>query len=481
MDHFDVIIVGAGLSGIGAACHLSRDCPGKTYTILEARAQIGGTWDLFRYPGVRSDSDMHTLGYNFKPWRDAKAIADGPAILSYVKEAAKEYDVERHIRFNQKLVKSEWDTKTARWTLTTEHAESGKQSQFSCNFIISCAGYYDYKQPYTPEFKGQEDFEGEIIHPQLWPDDLDYTEKKMVIVGSGATAITLLPQLAKKAAHVIQLQRSPTYVASLPSKDRIANGLRKILPEKLAYRLTRWKNISFSKFVYKQAQKNPDKVKKNLRKAIVKSLGPDYPVDVHFNPHYNPWDQRLCLMPDDDVFTALKSGKAEIVTDQIDHFTKTGIQLASGAHLDTDIIITATGLNLIVFGGVETLVDGKPFVIHDSFGYKGMMFSGLPNMVSVFGYTNASWTLRADLISQFACRLINHMEAKEKKIALPTAPEGLTPGPWLKDFDPGYITRRSGDLPRQGDIDPWQNIQDYSIDKIAMGKSVIEDGHLILS
>jgi len=390
-EYVDVVIVGAGLSGIGAACHLSEKCPGKSYAILESRDAMGGTWDLFRYPGIRSDSDMHTLGYNFKPWLAEKAIADGPSILQYVKDAAAEHLVDKHIRYQHKVKRASWSSDEAAWTIEAEHGESGNIILIRCGFILMCSGYYNYQHGYLPEFRGRERFSGDIVHPQHWSEDLDYKGKRVVIIGSGATAMTLVPEMAKQADHVVMVQRSPTYVVSLPDTDRIANFLRKILPEKAAYAITRWKNVRYQQFVYGRSRSAPEKVKKQLLKMVRKELGPDYDIDKHFTPSYGPWDQRLCLIPNSDLFQAINSGKASVATDEIESFTENGLLLKSGEELPADIIVTATGLNLLVLGGAEFVVDGRQIDFSETFSYKAMMYSDVPNLVSTFGYINASW------------------------------------------------------------------------------------------
>lgn len=457
---FDVIIVGAGLSGIGSACHLTQRCPDKSYAIFEAREDMGGTWDLFRYPGIRSDSDMHTLGFKFKPWIDKKAIADGPSILNYIKETADEFGVKDNIHFNERVISAAWSSETARWTIVLENTKTKAKTKASANFLMLGAGYYRYDQGHRPDFPGEENFKGPIVHPQKWTDDIDYENKNVVVIGSGATAVTLVPEMAKTAKHVTMLQRTPTYVVSLPGKDRIANILRAILPNKWAYAITRFKNITRQRYIYGMSQKKPEKAKKMLRKQAVKALGKDFDYDTHLKPPYNPWDQRMCLIPDGDFFDALNDGNATIVTDHIKEFTSDGIALKSGKKVDADLIVTATGISLVVLGEITFTVDGQKVHAPDRFGYKGMMFSDVPNMISIFGYVNASWTLRADLLAEYMCRLLNYMDEKGVDYAVPRAPDDLIPGDWL-EFQPGYVTRALDQFPKQGHYDPWRNVQDY--------------------
>jgi monooxygenase len=480
-EHVDVLIVGAGLSGVGAGVHLHERCPSKSYAILEGRASMGGTWDLFRYPGIRSDSDMHTLGYRFKPWREAKAIADGPSILKYVKDTAVEYGVDKHIRYNTLAKTASWSSRDAMWTVEAQRKDTGESIRYTCNFLYMCSGYYSYREGYLPEFAGRERFRGRIVHPQFWPDDLDYRDKKVVVIGSGATAVTLVPAMAQDAAHIAMLQRSPSYVVSQPAKDAIANALRAILPSGLAYAITRWKNVAMQQFMYRQTRTKPQKVKDFLLKAVRKELGPDYDVDTHFTPRYNPWDQRLCLVPDSDLFGVLRSGKASVVTDTISNFDETGIALSSGRRLDADIIVTATGLNLVVLGEMEFAVDGAAVDFGKSWTYKGMMYSGVPNMVSTFGYINASWTLRADLTSEYVCRVLSEMEKTGTQIVTPRLREsdgGMPARPWIMDFSSGYMQRMMDRMPRQGDREPWINPQDYTRDKKMIRSGKLHDGVL---
>jgi cation diffusion facilitator CzcD-associated flavoprotein CzcO len=468
IDHTDVVIIGAGLSGIGAAFHLTDKCPDRSYLILESRSAIGGTWDLFRYPGIRSDSDMHTLGYSFKPWDSAKAIADGPSILKYVQETAQENRIEEKIQFDSKLVSANWDSATSRWLLDVARSDTEQLSQISCNFLYMCAGYYSYDEAHDPKFPSMDAFKGKIVHPQFWPDDLNYENKKIVVIGSGATAVTLVPSMAKKAASVTMLQRSPTYIISRPSEDWFANGLRKILPNSWAYALTRMRNTRFQEFIYKRTRKNPEKVKKTLLDMVRNELGPDYDVDKHFTPSYNPWDQRLCLVPDSDLFEAIKNGSASVVTDHIDCFDDSGIKLKSGEHLDADIIITATGLQLVMMGGADISVDSKSVDFSKLWTYKGLMVSDVPNMVSTFGYINASWTLRADLTAEWVCRTLNHMTETNSSSVVPIVSEELktmAPRNWIDDFPAGYMQRVMHLFPKQGDQEPWLNTQDLRRDR----------------
>jgi monooxygenase len=480
-EYADVVIVGAGLSGIGAACHLQRECPGKSYVILEGRDAMGGTWDLFRYPGIRSDSDMHTLGYSFRPWRESKAIADGPAILKYIRETAAEHDVNGHIRYGHPVKKARWSSQDAVWTLDVSRKDTGEKVQFRCRVVLMCAGYFSYEGGYLPDFKGRERFAGDIVHPQHWPEDLDYSGKKVVIIGSGATAVTLVPAMAGKTAHVVMLQRSPSYVISQPGEDRIANFLRLVLPQKLAYAITRWKNIRVQQWLYRQTRIRPERVKRKLLTWVRKELGPDYDVEKHFTPSYNPWDQRLCLVPDHDLFRAIRSGQASVVTDQIETITEHGVLLASGQELEADIIITATGLDLVILGGVEFVVDDQPVDFAETFSYKGIMCSDVPNLISTFGYINASWTLRADLIAEFSCRLINYMDAIGSRQCTPRlreADQGMPARPWIVDFSSGYIQRVIERMPRQGDRQPWLNPQNYLSDRKLFREESLDDGVL---
>ncbi len=474
IEHFDVVVVGAGISGIGAGYHLQTMSPDRSYVILEGRPALGGTWDLFRYPGIRSDSDMYTLGYSFKPWTEAKAIADGPSILKYVGDTARDFGIDQHIRFKHHVRRAAWSTADARWTVDAEGPDG--PVSYTCNFLFMCSGYYNYARGHTPEWKGADSFAGRIVHPQFWPNDLDYAGKKVVVIGSGATAVTLVPAMADTAAHVTMLQRSPTYVVSRPAEDATANWLRTKLPAKLAYSLVRWRNVLFGMFFFNMARKRPAKVKDRLIGMVRDELGPEYDIDRHFTPKYNPWDQRLCLVPDADLFGALRSGKASVVTDTIDHFTPTGIALASGEELAADVVVTATGLELQLLSDVTFSVDGAPVDLAKTFNYKGMMFSDLPNMASSFGYTNASWTLKADLTCAYVCRLLNTMKARGMRQATPRVGDTmLVPAPFL-DFSSGYVTRAMEKFPKQGSKSPWRVHQNYALDLLALRYGSVDDG-----
>ena len=480
VQHFDVVIVGAGISGIGAGYHLQQDCPDRDYVILEGRDDLGGTWDLFRYPGVRSDSDMHTLGYSFKPWTEAKAIADGPSILTYVRETAAEFGIDQKMRFQHMVTDASWSSETSTWTVTAQvGAEGGRQTvAYTCNYLFMCSGYYSYKGGYEPEFPGSTDFAGPIVHPQKWPEDLDYEGKRVVVIGSGATAMTLVPAMATTASHVMMLQRSPTYVVSRPSVDSIANGLRKVLPDNMAYGITRWQNATLGEFFYKQTRTKPDKMREKLLKLAKKELG-DETVAEHFTPEYNPWDQRVCLIPDSDLYNSINNGDASVVTAEIDTFTATGILLTNGEHIDADIIVTATGLQLVTIGDMDFAVDGQPVDFSKTWTYKGIAYSDVPNMASSFGYINASWTLRADITCQWVCRLLNHMTESGMTQATPRLrPEDadMPERPFIDDFSAGYMARMMPLLPRQGDREPWINTQSHRADKKFIAKAPIVDG-----
>jgi cation diffusion facilitator CzcD-associated flavoprotein CzcO len=470
---FDVLIVGAGLSGIGAAVHLQQHCPDRSFALLEGRERIGGTWDLFRYPGIRSDSDMYTLGYRFKPWKAAKAIADGPSIRSYIQETAHEHDLERHIHFGHKVRSASWNSQSARWTVTAETAD-GTEVKFACRFLYMCSGYYSYESGYKPDWEGEASFRGQIIHPQFWPETLDYTDKQVVVIGSGATAVTLVPELAKKAAHVTMLQRSPTWMVSRPSTDAIANVLKAVLPARTAYDIVRWKNVTLGQWFYRQTREKPARINQTLLKRVEKLLPQD--VDIsHFRPRYNVWDQRLCLVPDADLFAALRQGKASVVTDEIDRFTPAGLLLKSRTSLEADIIVAATGLKLQALGGMSVQVDGRPVRIADTLSYKGMMFSHVPNLAISFGYINASWTLRSDLIASYVCRLLNHLRDTGTDIATPTPGPDVEPERLAMDLSSGYVQRGADALPRSGNRPPWQVTASYTHDRAELEQGRLDD------
>ncbi|MFZ3034760.1 MAG: NAD(P)/FAD-dependent oxidoreductase [Parvibaculum sp.] len=479
-EHFDVLVVGAGISGIGAGYHLGANCPDKTYAILEGRPQMGGTWDLFRYPGIRSDSDMYTLGYSFKPWTEAKAIADGPAILNYLHETAKEFDIERHIRYRHQVKSAAWSTEDAAWTVDVEVGEDKKIVQMTCNFLFMCSGYYSYKGGYSPDFPGEDKFQGRIVHPQKWADDIDYKNKRVIVIGSGATAVTLVPEMAKDAAHVTMLQRSPTYVVSRPAEDALANRLRRWLPPMLAYGLIRWKNVLFGMYFFRMARKKPTQVKEYILKMVREQLGDDL-VKKHFTPTYNPWDQRLCLVPNGDLFDAIKSDRADVVTDHIETFTEKGIKLKSGKELEADLIVTATGLNLEVLSGLDIKVDDKPVDISKTFNYKGMMYSDVPNLASSFGYTNASWTLKCDLTCGYVCRLLNYMDETGYRQCTPRNTDPTLEAEPALDFTSGYVQRSIDKFPKQGSRAPWKLYQNYALDIVSLKFGKIEDGAMEFS
>lgn len=473
----DVLIVGAGISGLSAAAHLKQQCPDKRVAIIEAREALGGTWDLFRYPGVRSDSDMHTFGFRFKPWTDPKVLADGESILEYLQETVREYELEDKIHYNTRVDSASWRDGENKWLVTALNA-SGQVEQFETRLLFMCSGYYNYESGYTPEIPGLNDFSGQLIHPQQWPEQLDYANKKIAVIGSGATAVTLVPAMSDSAEHVTMIQRSPTYVVSRPGRDGFANLLNAILPEKLAYAIVRWRNIRFQNFIYKRARSKPEKVKAALLKLLRKQLGDDFDIDKHFTPDYDPWTQRLCLVPDADLFEALKSGKASVVTSQIERITPSGVLLKTGESVDADILVTATGLRLQLLGGVEFFVNDKKVDLSKRFSYQGMMLSDVPNLIQTFGYINASWTLRADLNSQFVCKLVQHMEqtGSTRCVATPGEDtEGMTASEWVTEFNPGYMRRGLHLFPRQGDRSPWINTQDYLLDKKELSRELGTD------
>jgi monooxygenase len=480
-EHVDVLIVGAGLSGIGAAHHLQDNCPGKSYAILESRDRSGGTWDLFRYPGIRSDSDMFTLGYSFRPWLAAKSIADGPDILSYVRDTAREGGIDENIRFKHKVVRAEWSTADSRWTVESAVGDSGDTVKITAQYVFMCTGYYRYDEGYTPEFAGTERFGGDIVHPQLWPEDLDYAGKRVVVIGSGATAVTLVPAMAATAGKVTMLQRSPSYIFTLPAEDPIAKFVRKILPPKIAYPIVRWKNVAMTTLSFQVARWKPSIVKNVIRRTVERQLPADYDVDKHFKPTYNPWDQRICLVPNGDLFRAIRKGTADVVTDHIDTFTETGIKLRSGEELEADVIITATGLNLLALGGMEIGVDGEDVNLPDRLTYKGMMLEGVPNLGVALGYTNASWTLKCDLTCEYMCRVINHCDANGYTQFTPeNSDPSVTPEPFI-DFNSGYVQRSIHKFPKQGSRAPWRLYQNYARDIVALKYGSLDDEAMVYS
>ena len=474
-ESVDVLIVGAGLSGIGAACHLQMNCPNRQVAILEARADLGGTWDLFRYPGIRSDSDMYTLGYSFKPWVGEKAIADGPSILQYLRDTAAQYGVDQRIRFGHRVLRADWSTADAQWTVEIERA-GGTVFTMRCNFLLMCSGYYRFEAGYTPDFAGIESFAGRVVHPQQWPDQIELQGKQVVVIGSGATAVTLVPELAKLGATVTMLQRSPTYMVSRPSIDGMARWLLRNMGPRVAHGLARWKNVLYGQFIFNLARKRPAAVKRRLINMLSAQLPAGYDVKTHFTPHYNPWDQRICLVPDGDLFKSIKNKTVQIVTDQIERFTPSGIFLKSGAELPADVVVTATGLQAQLSSAMPMHIDGELIDFSKRVGYKGMMFGGVPNFASVFGYTNASWTLKADLVCEFVCRMLNHMQSHQLRQCMPLPPDPAMPVlPWI-DFSSGYLQRVMHLLPKQGTQKPWKLNQSYFKDLLWLRYGSLHDG-----
>ena len=474
-DFVDVLIVGAGLSGIGSARHLQQACPERSFALLESRDALGGTWDLFRYPGIRSDSDMYTLGYSFKPWLERKSLADGPAILRYLQEAAAETGVDRHIRYRHTVCSASWSSATARWTVVAQRTDTGERVEISCQFLLMCSGYYDYEQGYTPDFAGTADFRGRIVHAQHWPQDMDYRGKRVVVIGSGATAVTLVPELARDAAHTIMLQRSPTYIASVPEEDSTAAWLQRFLPGSWVYRITRWKRVLFQIYVYSLSRRRPALVRKFLLDQVREALGKDYDIKTHFTPSYNPWDQRLCAVPEGDMFKAIREQRAEVVTDQVERFTERGIRLQSGRELAADIIVLATGLNLKFMGGAQLSVDGRAVDPSQLYVYRGMMFGNVPNLAQVFGYTNASWTLKSDLTGDFICRLLNYMRKTGTSVAMPRLQEGTVEEEPMLNLNSGYVLRSVGQFPKQGTRLPWRLYQNYILDFLQLRLRPLRD------
>ncbi|MFL6056617.1 MAG: flavin-containing monooxygenase [Actinoallomurus sp.] len=477
--HVDVLIVGAGLSGVGAARHLQSALPARTHLILEARDAIGGTWDQFRYPGVRSDSDMYTLGYRFRPWTQAMSMADGPLILRYIRDAAAEAGVDRNIRFGHRVVRAEWSSRDARWTVEAVH--DGEPVRFTCGFLYSCSGYYRYDAGYMPAFPGLERFGGTVVHPQHWPEDLDYGGKRVVVIGSGATAVTLVPAMTDQAAHVTMLQRSPTYVMALPREDALANSLRRLFGDRRAYPIVRWKNVAVATLIYELSRRRPRAIKSMIRKGLLRRLPPGYDVDTHFQPRYQPWDQRMCFVPDGDLFAAIRDGRASVVTDRIKEFTETGLRLESGSELDADIVVTATGLRLLPLGGVRLVVDGREVRPAETMAYKSIMLSGVPNFAFTFGYTNASWTLKADLVSGYVVRLLRHLGAHGYDQCVPLNDDPTVTERPLFDFQPGYVLRSIDEFPRSGSRAPWRLRMSYPHDLFTLRYGRIDDGVLRFS
>ena len=475
LEHVDVLIVGAGLSGVAAAYYLKTHCPNKTYTIVEGRDAIGGTWDLFKFPGIRSDSDMYTLGYRFRPWRKTKAIAQGGDILDYIKETAAEYDIDKEIRFQHRVCNVSWSSDDAQWMVDIQRGKERDTIRMTCNFLYMCTGYYDYERGYTPEWEGFDRFEGRIIHPQKWDTNFDYTGKRVIVIGSGATAVTMIPAMAEKAGHVTMLQRSPTYIVARPSESEVAKKFTKYLPDGIAYRLTRWIAIVMSIFYFNLSRSKPEQVATEMINGVRELLGPDYDVEKHFTPKYNPWDQRVCLVPDADLFKVIKAGKVSVVTDNIDSFTKTGIQLKSGESLEADVIVTATGLKMKIMNNVNITVDGQPVKIGDTLSYKGLMYSNIPNLFSSFGYTNASWTLKAELICEYVVRLLKHMDRHGYNKAMPRLDQSVETEAFF-DFTSGYVQRAAEHVPKQGTHKPWKLYQNYIKDLFVMRYGRLNDG-----
>ena len=480
-EHIDTLIVGAGLSGIGAAVHLKKNCPQRSFALLEGREALGGTWDLFRYPGIRSDSDMYTLGYASRPWTDKKSIANGATILQYIADTAHEHGVDRDIRYGHRVKRATWSTTQACWTVEVDKGPEQQAVQITCSFLYVCSGYYNYAHGYTPDFAGMQAFSGRIVHPQQWPTDMDYSGKRVVVIGSGATAVTLVPSMTDQAAHVTMLQRSPSYVLSRPAEDRFAHQISRYLPATLAYAITRWKNVLLGTLFFWLSKRHPERIKKMIIDGVRRSVGPNCDVEKHFTPNYKPWDQRLCLVPNSDLFKAIRKGKASVVTDHIDTFTEKGIRLRSGEELQADIIVTATGLDLLALGGIDIVVDGKAIVMNQTMGYKGMMLEGVPNLAYVIGYTNASWTLKADLTGDYICRLLNFMTRRGLKQCTPERTDtSIKEESWI-DFSSGYIQRSLDKFPVQGNKKPWRLHQNYAMDMFTLKFGAVDDGTMVFS
>ncbi|MCQ4120651.1 flavin-containing monooxygenase [Rhodococcus tibetensis] len=476
--HFDVLIIGAGLSGIGTACQVSAEFPNKTIAVLERRERLGGTWDLFRYPGIRSDSDMYSFGYKFRPWNDSKVLADGASIREYIADTAREYGIDRKVHYGVKIVAAEWSTTAGRWTVTALHEASGETRTYTCGFLVSCTGYYDYDAGHLPDFPGLDKFEGRCVHPQHWPEDLDYTGKKVVVIGSGATAVTVVPSMAGDAEHVTMLQRSPSYIFSVPALDKISQVLGRFLPDKWVYSSGRKRNIAVQRGLYRACRRWPRQMRRFLLWQVRRRVGPGFDMS-HFTPSYMPWDERLCAVPDGNLFKVLASGEASIVTDHIDTFTETGIALESGRELEADIIVTATGLNIQMLGGMTLSVDGEARELHEQMTYKGVLVEGIPNLAWVFGYTNASWTLKSDIAGAYLCRLLRHMDEGGHTVATPRDVENsaLDVG-MLDELQSGYVQRAKAVMPRQGSREPWKVLMNYEKDTKMLLDDPICDGLL---
>jgi monooxygenase len=480
-EHIDVLIVGAGISGVGAGCRLRENCPDKSFVILEARAAIGGTWDLFRFPGIRSDSDMFTLCYPFRPWSGAQAIVGGASILEYIRETAREHGIDERIRFHHRVVAAQWSSADARWTVEVERSDTGETVYLSCGFLFTCTGYYRYDEGYTPEFQGIERFGGEIVHPQFWTDDIDHSGKRVVVIGSGATAGTLVPALAQRAEHVTMLQRSPSYIISLPAVDPIAGLLGRVLPRRLAYPVVRWKNIMLALAIYGLSRDRPAAMRRLIRRLLERRLPLGFDIDTHFNPRYEPWDQRMCIVPDGDLFAAIGAGRVSVVTDRIETFTATGLALASGSKVEADLIVTATGLKMVPMGGMRLSVDGRQVELHEALVYRGMLLSGIPNMAFAFGYTNQSWTLGADLTCEQVCRLLNHMDRCRYTQCTPRNRDPAIGAVPFAELTSGYVLRAIHKFPRQGSKDPWRRQQNYARDRRSVRRAPIDDPALEFS
>jgi monooxygenase len=475
VEHVDVLIVGAGISGIDAAYRLKERCPGKSFAILDGRAEIGGTWDLFRFPGIRSDSDMFTLCYPFRPWTEAKLIVDGASIRDYVQETARQYGIDRKVRFHRHVTRATWSSEDTRWTIEIERSDTGESERMTCDFLFACAGYFRYDRGYRPEFPGEERFQGQIVHPQFWTEDLDHEGKRVVVIGSGATAVTMVPAMAERAAHVTMLQRSPSYVVSFPAIDPLLRALGRVLPWELAYRIVRWRNVKVQTCVWVLSKYWPALVRRLIRKLASRHLPADYDLDTHFNPRYDPWDERICVVPDADLFEKISAGRVSVVTDQIETFTEKGIALSSGREIEADMIVTATGLSLQAIGGIELIVDGEPVDVPQTLAYRGSMLAGVPNLAFAFGYINQSWTLGADVACQHVCRLLNYMDEHGFDSVVPRQPDHLASSKPFFELSSGYVRRGGGLFPRQGSKVPWYRPQSYPRDRRSVMSYALDD------